>query len=90
MMLYEEGAFDLKDPVSRFIPSFADVRVYRQGSALNPATEAWRQVDQDALTSSGDTPLVIAGDVMLAHGSTDDFGPDFGGVAYRAPTTSNP
>ena len=38
MMLYEEGAFELKDPVSRFIPSFADVRVYRQGSALNPVT----------------------------------------------------
>ena len=28
MMLYEEGAFELKDPVSRFIPSFADMRVY--------------------------------------------------------------
>jgi CubicO group peptidase (beta-lactamase class C family) len=39
MMLYEEGAFQLKDPVSRFIPSFADARVYRQGSALNPVTE---------------------------------------------------
>jgi CubicO group peptidase (beta-lactamase class C family) len=38
MMLYEEGAFELKDPVSRYIPSFADVRVYTQGSALNPAT----------------------------------------------------
>src|SRR5947209_14449103 len=39
MMLYEEGAFELKDPVSRFIPSFADARVYRQGSALKPVTE---------------------------------------------------
>jgi CubicO group peptidase (beta-lactamase class C family) len=39
MLLHEEGAFELKDPVSRFIPSFADVRVYRQGSALNPVTE---------------------------------------------------
>ena len=38
MMLYEEGAFELKDPVSRFVPSFADTRVYRSGSALNPAT----------------------------------------------------
>src|ERR687887_1146348 len=28
MMLYEEGAFQLKDPVSKFIPSFADTRVY--------------------------------------------------------------
>ncbi|MDQ1397573.1 MAG: hypothetical protein QOG64_2832 [Acidimicrobiaceae bacterium] len=39
MMLYEEGAFELKDPVSRFVPSFADTRVYRSGSALNPVTE---------------------------------------------------
>lgn len=39
MMLYEEGAFELKDPVSRFIPSFAKQRVYRQGSALAPVTE---------------------------------------------------
>jgi CubicO group peptidase (beta-lactamase class C family) len=39
MMLYEEGAFELKDPVSRFIPSFADMRVYRQGSSLSPVTE---------------------------------------------------
>jgi CubicO group peptidase (beta-lactamase class C family) len=39
MMLYEEGAFELKDPVSRFLPSFADLRVYTQGSALKPQTE---------------------------------------------------
>ena len=38
MMLYEEGAFELKDPVSRFIPAFADVRVFRGGSALAPVT----------------------------------------------------
>ena len=39
MSLYEEGAFELKDPVSQFIPSFADARVYRSGSALAPVTE---------------------------------------------------
>jgi CubicO group peptidase (beta-lactamase class C family) len=39
MMLYEEGAFDLNDPVSRFIPAFADVRVYTGGPAAKPATE---------------------------------------------------
>lgn len=39
MMLYEEGGFELKDPVGRYIPSFGDVRVYRSGSALNPVTE---------------------------------------------------
>jgi CubicO group peptidase (beta-lactamase class C family) len=38
MMLYEEGLFELKDPVSRFIPSFDDLRVYSSGSALKPAT----------------------------------------------------
>ncbi|MEY2959801.1 MAG: hypothetical protein RLZZ01_2369, partial [Actinomycetota bacterium] len=39
MMLYEEGRFELKDPVSRFIPSFADSRVYRSGNAFRPVTE---------------------------------------------------
>ena len=38
MMLYEQGALELTDPVARFIPSFADVQVYRQGPALNPST----------------------------------------------------
>jgi CubicO group peptidase (beta-lactamase class C family) len=38
MMLYEEGAFELTDPVSRFIPSFADVRVYSAGSDLKAVT----------------------------------------------------
>jgi CubicO group peptidase (beta-lactamase class C family) len=38
MMLYEEGAFELKDPLYRLIPSFRDVRVYRSGSSLNPVT----------------------------------------------------
>ncbi len=39
MILHEEGAFQLKDPVARFIPSFADLRVYRSGSSLAPATQ---------------------------------------------------
>lgn len=30
MALWEEGAFQLTDPVSRWIPSFADVRVYER------------------------------------------------------------
>ncbi|HUZ52347.1 MAG TPA: serine hydrolase domain-containing protein [Streptosporangiaceae bacterium] len=38
MMLYEEGAFELTDPVSKFIPSFADVRVYTGGSDIRPVT----------------------------------------------------
>jgi CubicO group peptidase (beta-lactamase class C family) len=46
MMLAEEGGLELTDPVSTFIPSFADVRVYAGGSDLRqvtvPATEPVR------------------------------------------------
>jgi CubicO group peptidase (beta-lactamase class C family) len=38
MMLYEEGALALTDPVSAFIPSFAGVRVYAGGSDLKQVT----------------------------------------------------
>lgn len=38
MMLHEEGAFELTDPVADFIPSFADLRVYRGGTARAPQT----------------------------------------------------
>jgi Beta-lactamase class C and other penicillin binding proteins len=38
MMLYERGALELTDPVSRYIPSFADLRVYTAGSAAKPGT----------------------------------------------------
>ena len=46
MMLFEEGALELTDPVSKFIPSFADVRVFAGGSDIRsvtvPATEPVR------------------------------------------------
>jgi CubicO group peptidase (beta-lactamase class C family) len=46
MILYEEGGFELTDPVSTYIPSFADMRVYVGGSDLKyvtvPATEPVR------------------------------------------------
>jgi len=38
MMLYEEGRFDLKHEVSRYIPSFADARVLTGGSTFSPTT----------------------------------------------------
>jgi CubicO group peptidase (beta-lactamase class C family) len=38
MMLYEEGRFELTDPVSRFIPAFSDVRVFTGGSDQRPVT----------------------------------------------------
>jgi len=36
MMLYEQGAFDLRDPVSRWIPSLADPQVYVAGPPARP------------------------------------------------------
>src|SRR3954449_11458525 len=40
MMLWEEGAFELKDPVAKFIPAFADSRVWAGGSQQKPLTRA--------------------------------------------------
>ena len=46
MILYEEGGLALTDPVSAFIPAFADVRIYDGGTDLKqvtvPATEPVR------------------------------------------------
>ena len=42
MMLWEEGAFELKDPVARFIPSFADARVCDGGNGAQAGHRAGR------------------------------------------------
>ncbi|MEZ5383308.1 MAG: serine hydrolase domain-containing protein [Microthrixaceae bacterium] len=39
MMLYEEGAFELTDPLATYLPEFADSRVWKGGSTLAPVTE---------------------------------------------------
>lgn len=36
MLLWEEGAFQLTDEVSQFVPAFADVQVWDKGSATSP------------------------------------------------------
>ncbi len=38
MMLYEQGAFELSDPVARYLPAFAESRVFTGGSDLRPVT----------------------------------------------------
>jgi CubicO group peptidase (beta-lactamase class C family) len=38
MSLWEEGRFQLTDEISRWLPAFADMRVYDRGSALKPYT----------------------------------------------------
>jgi CubicO group peptidase (beta-lactamase class C family) len=40
MMLYEEGHFQLDDPVAEFIPSFKDLQVYVSGSGGEMITES--------------------------------------------------
>jgi CubicO group peptidase (beta-lactamase class C family) len=39
MMLVEQGRIELLDPVSKYIPSFAEARVYVKGSPASPVTE---------------------------------------------------
>jgi len=38
MALYERGAFELTDPVAKFLPEFSGMRVFTGGSDLKPAT----------------------------------------------------
>jgi CubicO group peptidase (beta-lactamase class C family) len=38
MMLYEEGRFQLDDPIAKFIPSFANMRVYTGGKGAGGLT----------------------------------------------------
>ncbi|MSP42189.1 MAG: class A beta-lactamase-related serine hydrolase [Alphaproteobacteria bacterium] len=40
MMLYEEGRFQLDDPISRYLPAFAGARVFTGGTARKPETAA--------------------------------------------------
>ena len=55
MMLYEEGRFQLGDPVSRFIPEFKDLKVFKNASETVP-TE--REVTiRDLLTHTGGLAL---------------------------------
>ncbi|SDY13208.1 CubicO group peptidase, beta-lactamase class C family [Amycolatopsis xylanica] len=39
MMLYEQGLFQLTDPISHWLPEFAEPRVFTKGSSLRPVTE---------------------------------------------------
>ena len=45
MMLWEEGRFELTDEISRWLPEFADVRVYDKGSALQAVHGAGGRAD---------------------------------------------
>ena len=38
MMLYEQGALELTDPIERYLPEFADMQVFAGGSQTHPRT----------------------------------------------------
>jgi len=51
MMLYEEGAFNLYDPVSRFIPAFKGIQVYSECGGVGHLAPAEREITvRDLLT----------------------------------------
>lgn len=86
MMLYEEGCFQLDDPISRYIPAFADMRVYVSGEGESMETEPARGpiTIRQLLTHTsgltygvGETTAVAA----LYRKHDLDFNPDAGTLA---------
>ncbi|HUP49759.1 MAG TPA: serine hydrolase domain-containing protein [Thermoanaerobaculia bacterium] len=63
MMLVEAGQLQLEDPVSKYIPSFADVQVYEPGGGRRPPARAMTVKDLLTHTSGltyglfGETPV---------------------------------
>jgi CubicO group peptidase (beta-lactamase class C family) len=43
MQFWEEGRFELKDPVAKFLPEWDDVRVFREGTSLKPVATPARE-----------------------------------------------
>lgn len=75
MQLWERGLFELNDEVSRWIPAFADVRVYDKGSAQRPwtvpATEPvriWHLLTHTAGLTYGFLHTAVADAVYRARG----------------------
>jgi len=49
MSLYEEGRFQLTEPLSKYIPAFADMKVYAGGLRKNAAGEfEWDEVEAES------------------------------------------
>jgi CubicO group peptidase (beta-lactamase class C family) len=79
MMLWEEGKFELTDPISTFIPSFANCRVYAKGTATNhltvPAMEPiriWHLLTHTAGLTYGFMHTDPVDEIYRQHGH--DFG----------------
>lgn len=93
MTLYDEGAFDLDDPVARYAPEFADVRVYAGTDASGqPVLEAPRRPmtirdltrhTAGFATGGGDPgvgPIFQAADVMNRENTLSEMARRLAGV----------
>ena len=60
MMLWEEGRFQLTDPVHRFIPSWRDQRVWQEGSGAEMVTAALPRPSQCSIFSVTPQALLMA------------------------------
>ena len=72
MMLYEQGLVHLDDPVSQFIPGFADVEVLKDGAS---------RIDQ---TQKLETPMTLHHLLTQTAGFTYQFNKDLLAKAYLA------
>jgi len=79
MQLFEEGAFALSDDLSRYLPEFSDMRVYRSGTADKPTTvpatepiRLWHLLSHTAGLTYGFTKFNAVDEMYRLAGS--DFG----------------
>ncbi|MDP2142154.1 MAG: serine hydrolase domain-containing protein [Gammaproteobacteria bacterium] len=63
MMLYEEGQFLLNDPVSKYLPEFANLRVAEQGGSLVASTRP--MTIQMLMTHSSGLTYGVFGDTLV-------------------------
>ncbi len=83
MMLYEQASLDLMDPVSKYIPTFADVRVYVGGPAdaptTRPATEpvrVWHLMTHTSGLTYGFHRVHVTDEILRS--TIDEFAPPAG------------
>ena len=86
MMLYEEGALSLFDPVAKFIPSFGDLRVYRHGMAAAPVTARAARADARLAPAHAH----VRADLRLPAGQRRRRGLPRGGLLPRPAARARP
>ncbi|MBO0691818.1 MAG: beta-lactamase family protein [Acidimicrobiaceae bacterium] len=81
MMLWEQGAFDLNEPVSTYIPSFDGARVFTGGTAEAPETapvkqpiRIWNLLSHTSGLSYGQTDHPVDKGYKLAEAASTEAG----------------